>query len=169
MARAGSPANSVTQPLTVALAAGEASGDTLGAGLIEALKTRVPDARFVGIAGPKMIAAGCEPWYRAEELSVMGLAEVLPHLPRLLKIRRQLRERIKALPADVFVGIDAPDFNLPAARWLKSAGIPTVLYGAGPHSLLDANGHRADEKLVLEDLRKATQVIALSLADLLSA
>jgi lipid-A-disaccharide synthase len=128
MARAGSPANSVTRPLTVALAAGEASGDTLGAGLIEALKTRVPDARFVGIAGPKMIAAGCEPWYRAEELSVMGLAEVLPHLPRLLKIRRQLRERIKELPADVFVGIDAPDFNLPAARWLKSAGIPTVQY-----------------------------------------
>jgi lipid-A-disaccharide synthase len=114
--------------LTVALAAGEASGDTLGAGLVEAIKARAPDTRFVGIAGPKMIAAGCEPWFRAEELSVMGLAEVLPHLPRLLKIRRQLRERIKALPADVFVGIDAPDFNLPASRWLKAAGIPTVQY-----------------------------------------
>jgi lipid-A-disaccharide synthase len=114
--------------LTVALAAGEASGDTLGAGLIEAIKARVPDARFVGIAGPKMIAAGCEPWFRAEELSVMGFAEVLPHLPRLLRIRRELRERIKALPADVFVGIDAPDFNLPASRRLKAAGIPTVQY-----------------------------------------
>ena len=86
----------VVKRLCVALAAGEASGDTLGAGLIEAIKARVPDARFVGIAGPKMIAAGCEPWFRAEELSVMGFAEVLPHLPRLLRIRRELRERIKS-------------------------------------------------------------------------
>jgi len=114
--------------LRIALAAGEQSGDALGAGLIEALKPLAPGARFVGIAGPKMIAAGCEPWFRAEELSVMGLAEVLPHLPRLLRIRRELRERIKALPADVFVGIDAPDFNLPAAAWLKRAGIPTIQY-----------------------------------------
>jgi lipid-A-disaccharide synthase len=118
----------VTSELRIALAAGEQSGDTLGAGLIEALKPLAPGARFVGIAGPKMIAAGCEPWFRAEELSVMGLAEVLPHLPRLLRIRRELRERIKALPADVFIGIDAPDFNLPAAAWLKRAGIPTVQY-----------------------------------------
>jgi len=118
----------VTSGLRIALAAGEQSGDTLGAGLIEAFKPLAPGARFVGIAGPKMIAAGCEPWFRAEELSVMGLAEVLPHLPRLLRIRRELRERIKALPADVFVGIDAPDFNLPAAAWLKRAGIPTVQY-----------------------------------------
>ena len=71
-----------------------------------------------------MIAAGCEPWFRAEELSVMGLAEVLPHLPRLLRIRRELVERIRALPAHVFVGIDAPDFNLPLAKRLKRAGIP---------------------------------------------
>jgi len=118
----------VTSGLRIALAAGEQSGDALGAGLIEALKPLAPGARFVGIAGPKMIAAGCEPWFRAEELSVMGLAEVLPHLPRLLRIRRELRERIKALPADVFVGIDAPDFNLPAAAWLKRAGVPTVQY-----------------------------------------
>ena len=114
--------------MRIALAAGEQSGDALGAGLIDALKLLAPGARFVGIAGPKMIAAGCEPWFRAEELSVMGLAEVLPHLPRLLRIRRELRERIKSLPADVFVGIDAPDFNLPAAAWLKRAGIPTVQY-----------------------------------------
>jgi len=114
--------------LRIALAAGEHSGDTLGAGLVEALKALAPDAQFVGIAGPKMVAAGCEAWFRAEELSVMGLAEVLPHLPRLLKIRRELRERIKALPADVFVGIDAPDFNLPVSAWLKRAGIPTVQY-----------------------------------------
>jgi len=118
----------VTSGLRIALAAGEQSGDALGAGLIEALKILAPGARFVGIAGPKMVAAGCEPWFRAEELSVMGLAEVLPHLPRLLRIRRELRERIASLPADVFVGIDAPDFNLPAARWLKRAGIPAVQY-----------------------------------------
>jgi lipid-A-disaccharide synthase len=118
----------VTKPLRVVLAAGEHSGDTLGAGLIDAIKAQLPDARFAGIAGPKMIAAGCEPWFRAEELSVMGFAEVLPHLPRLLKIRRELRERTEALPADVFVGIDAPDFNLPASRRLKAAGIPTVQY-----------------------------------------
>jgi lipid-A-disaccharide synthase len=116
------------RPLRIALAAGEQSGDTLGAGLITALRTSVPDARFVGIAGPKMVAAGCEPWFRAEELSVMGLAEVLPHLPRLLRIRSELRERIKALPADIFVGIDAPDFNLPVSAWLKRTGIPTVQY-----------------------------------------
>jgi lipid-A-disaccharide synthase len=116
------------KPLRIALAAGEQSGDTLGAGLIQALRATAPDARFFGIAGPKMIAAGCEPWFRAEELSVMGLAEVLPHLPRLLRIRSELRERIKALPADVFVGIDAPDFNLPVSAWLKRAGIPAVQY-----------------------------------------
>jgi lipid-A-disaccharide synthase len=75
-----------------------------------------------------MIAAGCEPWYRVEELSVMGLAEVLRHLPRLLRLRRDLVERVAASGADVFVGIDAPDFNLPAAAALKRAGIPTVQY-----------------------------------------
>ncbi|HUL81622.1 MAG TPA: lipid-A-disaccharide synthase [Gammaproteobacteria bacterium] len=118
----------MTSGLRIALAAGEQSGDALGAGLIEALKALAPGTKFVGIAGPKMVAAGCEPWFRAEELSVMGLAEVLPHLPRLLRIRRELRERIKALPADVFVGIDAPDFNLPLAKRLKRAGIKTVQY-----------------------------------------
>ena len=69
----------------IALAAAEASGDTLGAGLIEAIRGQAPDATFFGVAGPKMIAAGCEPWYRVEEISVMGFAEVLPHLPRLLR------------------------------------------------------------------------------------
>jgi len=114
--------------LKVALVAGEASGDTLGAGLIEALKAAVPDATFVGMAGPKMIAAGCEPWYRAEEIAVMGFFEVLPHLRRILRLRRELIERIKASQADVFVGIDAQDFNRPAAAALKAAGIKTVQY-----------------------------------------
>jgi lipid-A-disaccharide synthase len=114
--------------LRVALVAGEASGDTLGAGLIEALRAQVPDAEFSGMAGPRMIAAGCEPWYRAEEISVMGFFEVLPHLPRLLRLRRRLIERLAASKPDVFVGIDAPDFNLPVAAALKRAGIPTVQY-----------------------------------------
>lgn len=114
--------------LKVALAAAEASGDTLGAGLIEAIRERVPDAEFVGLAGPKMIAAGCEAWWHSEEISVMGLAEVLKHLPRLLKLRKRFIERIAASGVDVFVGIDAPDFNLPAAKALRSRGIPTVQY-----------------------------------------
>lgn len=114
--------------LKVALAAGEASGDTLGAGLIEALRALEPEAEFVGMAGPKMVAAGCEPWYRAEEIAVMGFFEVLPHLRRILRLRRELIERVKASGADVFVGIDAQDFNRPAATALKSAGIATVQY-----------------------------------------
>jgi lipid-A-disaccharide synthase len=114
--------------LKVALVAGEASGDTLGAGLIEALRAQVPDATFVGMAGPKMIAAGCEPWYRAEEIAVMGFFEVLPHLRRILKLRRELIDRIERSNVDVYVGIDAQDFNRPAAAALKRAGIATVQY-----------------------------------------
>jgi lipid-A-disaccharide synthase len=108
--------------------AGEASGDTLGAGLIEALRAQVPDAQFVGMAGPKMIAAGCEPWYRAEEIAVMGFFEVLPHLRRILALRRELIARIEQSRADVFIGIDAQDFNRPAATALKRAGLKTVQY-----------------------------------------
>jgi lipid-A-disaccharide synthase len=119
---------SASRPLRVALAAGEASGDILGAELIEAIRARAPHAEFYGIAGPRMIAAGCAPWFRTEELSVMGVAEVLPHLPRLLRLRRTLLKRIEAHATDVFVGIDSPDFNLPASRHLKSAGIRTVQY-----------------------------------------
>ncbi len=114
--------------LRVGVVAGEASGDALGAGLIAAIQERVPGTEFVGIAGPRMIAAGCEPWYHAEELSVMGLAEVLHHLPRLLRLRRDLRRRLLDARLDVFVGIDSPDFNLPVERTLKTAGIPTVQY-----------------------------------------
>ena len=114
--------------LRVALVAGEASGDTLGASLIEALRAQVPGATFVGMAGPKMIAAGCEPWYRAEEIAVMGFFEVLPHLRRILKLRRDLIERITQSDVDVFIGIDAQDFNRPAAAALKRAGIATVQY-----------------------------------------
>src|SRR5690606_26478250 len=111
-----------------ALVAGEKSGDTLGAGLIAALRERLPDAEFYGVAGEQMVAAGCDAWYRAEELSVMGLAEVLHHLPRLLKLRRDLIRRLKAARPDVFVGIDSPDFNIAALAALRAAGVPTVQY-----------------------------------------
>lgn len=114
--------------LKVALVAGEASGDTLGAGLIEALRELEPRAEFVGMAGPKMIAAGCVPWYRAEEIAVMGFLEVLPHLRRILALRRELVARIEKSGVDVFVGIDAQDFNRPAEAALKRAGLKTVQY-----------------------------------------
>ena len=118
----------MTRALRFALVAGEASGDTLGAGLIEALRAQVPDAEFVGMAGPKMIAAGCEPWYRAEEIAVMGFFEVLPHLRRILALRRELIARIEKSDVDVFIGIDAQDFNRPVAAAVKRAGLKTVQY-----------------------------------------
>ncbi|HEX5421344.1 MAG TPA: lipid-A-disaccharide synthase [Gammaproteobacteria bacterium] len=114
--------------LRVALVAGEKSGDALGAGLIEALRERVPRASFFGIAGELMAAAGCEAWFRAEELSVMGLAEVLRHLPRLLRIRGELLRRLESDPPDVFIGVDSPDFNVPIERRLKRMGVPAVQY-----------------------------------------
>ncbi len=114
--------------LRIALVAGEASGDLLGAGLIEALRARYPDAEFAGVGGEAMRQAGCQTWFDASELAVMGLLEVLRHLPRLLKLRRALRERLLAWRPDVFVGIDAPDFNLGVERWLKQRGLRTVHY-----------------------------------------
>lgn len=117
--------------MRIAIAAGESSGDALGAGLIAAIREQAELAEapeFVGVAGPGMRAAGCADWNQTEELSVMGLAEVLRHLPRLLKLRRRLLERLLDDPPDVFVGIDSPDFNLPLAKKLKAAGIPTVQY-----------------------------------------
>ena len=114
-------------PLIV-LAAGETSGDNLGAQLIEALRERLPQARFAGIAGPRMIAAGCQPWERAESLAVMGLVEVLPHLPRLLRIRRELIARVLRERPAVYVGVDAKEFNLRVAARLKAQGVATVQY-----------------------------------------
>jgi lipid-A-disaccharide synthase len=114
--------------LRVAIVAGEHSGDQLGAALIAALRERVPAVRCFGVAGPKMIAAGCEAWAPTDELAVMGLAEVLRHLPRLLRLRGELLRRFAAAAPDVFVGIDSPEFNLRLARQLKQRGIRTVQY-----------------------------------------
>jgi lipid-A-disaccharide synthase len=125
---AAEPRPGAAVPLRVGFVAGEHSGDQLGAALIAALRARVPQLSCFGVAGPKMIAAGCEPWAASEELAVMGLAEVLRHLPRLLWLRRSLRARFRAARPDVFIGIDAPEFNLPLARRLKAAAIPTVQY-----------------------------------------
>ena len=115
-------------PLRVGIVAGESSGDQLGAALIAALRERVPDLRCFGVAGPKMIAAGCEAWAGAEELAVMGLTEVLAHLPRLLRLRASLATRFLASRPDVFVGIDAPEFNLGLAKRLHARGLRTVQY-----------------------------------------
>ena len=138
----------------IALVAGEASGDGLGAGLIAALRERFPDAEFAGIGGDGMRRAGCDTWFDANELAVMGLAEVLRHLPRLLKLRRAFRERVLAWKPDVFIGIDAPDFNLGVERWLKERGVRTVHYvspsvWAWREKRAEKIGHSADRVLCL--------------------
>ena len=114
--------------LRVGLVAGETSGDTLGAALITAIRARVPDAQFFGMAGPKMVALGCEAWASSDDLGVMGLVEVLTHLPRLLRLRRMLIARFHEARPDVVVGIDVPDFNLGLEKKLKRGGLRTVQY-----------------------------------------
>ena len=113
------------------MVAGETSGDQLAAPLIAALAERLPGAAFCGIGGPRMQAEGFESWFPMETLSVRGYAEAARSVPKILAIRRELVGRLLDDPPDLFIGVDAPDFNLAAEARLRGSGIPTVQY-VGP-------------------------------------
>lgn len=112
----------------IAIVAGEASGDALAAPLISALHERLPRAKFVGIGGPRMQSAGLESWYPMDTLSVRGYAEAIKSVPRILRIRRELKRRLLNERPDLFIGVDAPDFNLGLEKSLRRASIATVHY-----------------------------------------
>src|SRR2546430_3253012 len=114
--------------ITIGIVAGEASGDALGAQLIDAVRSRLPAVRFAGIAGPRMEAAGCEAWYPTSRLALRGYAEVFSELPALLLVRRDVRRRLLAAKAALFIGVDAPDFNLGLEAALKRRGVRTIHY-----------------------------------------
>lgn len=112
----------------IAIVAGEASGDLLGSHLISALKAKLPGAVFYGIGGPKMIGQNFDAWYPLEKLAVRGYVEVLRHYREISGIRSDLKRRLLADPPDIFIGVDAPDFNLGLEKTLKQRGIPTIHY-----------------------------------------
>ena len=114
--------------MIIALVAGEASGDQLGAALIAAIKEQDPNIRFAGIGGPLMRAQGMDCWWDYTELAVMGLFEVIRHIPRLIRLRAQLIDRVIELQPDVYIGIDAPDFNLGVEKRLKRRAIRVIHY-----------------------------------------
>src|SRR5690554_2745864 len=117
-----------TRPLLIGLVAGESSGDILGANLMRSLKEAHSNVRFVGVGGPLMAAEGLDSIFPMETLSVMGLVDVLKQLPSLLRARKQVVQAMLKQQPQVFIGIDAPDFNLPIETKLKAAGIKTIHY-----------------------------------------
>jgi lipid-A-disaccharide synthase len=121
-------AESKLAPVAIGIVAGEASGDALGAELIRAVRQRIPAARFAGIGGPRMESAGCEIWHPMSKLALRGYAEVLAHLPELIRIRRDVYRRLRTIQAPLFIGVDAPDFNLGLEARLKGAGVRTIHY-----------------------------------------
>lgn len=116
------------QGKVIAMVAGEASGDLLGSHLMEAIKRERPDVRFIGIGGPKMQAAGMQVLFPMEKLAVNGYVEVLKHFREIFAIRSKLRAQLIARPPDLFIGVDAPDFNLGLEIKLKKRGIPVIHY-----------------------------------------
>jgi lipid-A-disaccharide synthase len=112
----------------IVVIAGEASGDRLGASFIRSVRALYPDLKIEGVAGAEMRAAGCDAWFDSQDLAVMGLVEVVRHLPRILRIKRSVERRLLADPPDILLGIDAPDFNLRIEKVARRAGIPTVHY-----------------------------------------
>jgi lipid-A-disaccharide synthase len=140
--------------ITIGIVAGEASGDALGAELVSAVRARLPGVRFVGIAGPRMEAAGCEAWHSISRLSLRGYAEVAAQLPSLVMLRRELRRRFVSAKAGVFIGIDAPDFNLGLEASLRRAGTRTIHYvspsvWAWRHERIASIARSADRLLTL--------------------
>ena len=114
--------------MRIGIVAAEPSGDTLAAGLMQAIRRIHPEVVFEGIGGPRMLEQGMHNWFAMEKLSVMGLVEVLKHLPELLGIRRELVKRWRQAPPDLFIGVDAPDFNLGLETSLRKQGVTTAHY-----------------------------------------
>jgi lipid-A-disaccharide synthase len=112
----------------IVIIVGERSGDQLAGGLITALRRHYPDAVFEGITGPEMRSAGCESWGDYSQLAIMGIFEVLRHLPRLWRLNHFIQKRLRANPPDILIGVDAPDFNLRLEKFARQIGIPTVQY-----------------------------------------
>jgi len=127
------PLEPAARPLgpRIAMVAAEPSGDVIGSQLVKGLRRHLPDAEFFGIGGPRMQAAGLDSWYPMEKLAVRGVVEVLGHLWEILAIRRAITRRLLAEPPDIYIGVDAPDFNLEVERRLRAAGIPTLQF-VGP-------------------------------------
>lgn len=120
--------NSSSETMQIAMVAGEASGDLLAALLIPSLQAHWPGVKLQGIGGPRMYALGFDAWWPAHKLSVRGYVEVLKHYSEIVGIRRQLKERLMKHPPQLFIGVDAPDFNLDLAKKLRQSGIPTIQF-----------------------------------------